>query len=229
MPSTSIISVTSASAASVPIAVSNPRVVALVEKIDNNTETLTSMTAHFVQTKELALSTQPIVMAGDFLFMKDKGFKFSFDEEHDLILFLTKEKVVTISHKAKTANQADIKQRHNRYALKLLSQKIKSLTKYFDVTVDENTVDSKTQYHLTLNPAKRRLKKRFTSIEIWVNHDHLIHRVKLTLRDGDSYDVALSDIKTNDDIDAALFDMTIPAGYQIGDKVQEMFGTGAGF
>lgn len=206
----------------------DPKVIALIEEIDAKTDSLKTMQARFTLTKNLALMKAPTVTPGDFLFRKENGFKFAFDKEHDLIVFLTTERVVTISHEAKKANDIAIKQRQNRIAQKLISQKIKSLTKYFNVELNESVVDGKEQHHLVLKPAKRRLKKRFQQIEFWVTEEHLIYRTKTTLKDGDSYDLFLQDLKINDPIEASEFDMTIPTGYEIGDKAQKMLGLGVG-
>lgn len=207
-----------------------PKVVTLIENIDAKTESLDSVRARFVFTKEIALLKQPTVMEGDFFFHKGDGVKLAFDPEHHLTAFFTTdEEVITINPETKTAFRVSVTKRQSRYAQKLLSQKIKSLTKYFDVEVAEATVDGKPSYQLTLNPAKRRLKKKFQTIQLWVNHEHMMYRAQITMKEGDTYDVSLTDQEVNVAIPEDTFKVDIPTDYTVGDTFKDMLTSGAAF
>ncbi len=203
----------------------DPGLVELVEKIDEKASNIVTLRAHFVQRKEISLLTEPVEMEGSFLIKKPDGIKFDFDPKEDLILIVNKDEMISLSHKAKKANRIKMKKRKTDLTRGILSEKIKTLLGYFNLTRASGSNGN----HLVLTPTKRKLKKKFKDVQIWVNNDHLIYKIKVTLKDGDVYELTLSDIELNVDLDSEEFDTTIPEGYELGDRMEYIFGSNVAF
>ena len=73
------------------------------------------------------------------------------------------------------------------------------------------------------------MKKKFREVHIWINSEHLIYKIKVISKDGDIYDLALSNIRLNEALPEGHFDTTIPEGYQMSDRMEFIFGAGVSF
>lgn len=204
----------------------SPELTELVNKVDAKTATIETIKARFTQRKEVSLIKDPVIMAGDFFFKRKSGFRFNFDDEHDLLIVITNEETISVSHKAKKADRIKMKKRHGRLVERLLSDKIANLSKNFRIekVTDASAGDG---HHLVLTPTKRRLKKRFTDLQIWIDKDHLIYRLKVTKKDGDVYDLSLQDAVLNEEVPQDHFELEIPEEYEMGDRMEFLFGSGA--
>ncbi|MDJ0837137.1 MAG: outer membrane lipoprotein carrier protein LolA [Acidobacteriota bacterium] len=203
----------------------DPKLAALVEKVDAKAEEINTMRADFRQRKEIYMLKEPVEMKGVFSIRRPDGMRFDFEEKEDLILIMTREDMVSLSHKAKKASSIKLKKRHGRFVQRLLSDKLGSLTKYFDMTLEEDDKG----YRLLLMPAKRKLKKRFKSIHTAVNKEYLITYIKVELTDGDIYELYLDNIQLNQELPGDIFNTVIPEGYQMGERMDSIFGAGEKF
>jgi len=204
-----------------------PDLADLIEKIDAKSEQVSTLRARFIQKREVSLLMDSPEMTGVFCLQRPYGMRFDFDEEHDLLVILNKNHMVTISHKTKTASRIKIKKRLGRFMQRLLSDKMGSLLGNFEVTLEQK--DEAKGYRLKLVPTKRKLKKKFTNIEMWVNAEYMLTRLKVTLKDGDVYDLQLQNIEINVEIAPNFFDATIPESYQLGERTDFIFGAGETF
>lgn len=202
----------------------DPKIAELVEKVDQKTATINTIKARFSQRKEVSLLKDPVVMNGDFFFKRKSGFRFDFDPEEDLLIIITAEETISLSHEARKADRIKMKKRHGRLVERLLSDKLKSLSDNFRIEEQESEETSK---HLVLTPTKRRLKKRFTDIQLWVNETYMIHKIKVTSKDGDVYELSLEKVVLNESVEDTLFHETIPEDYEMSDRMEFLFGNGA--
>ena len=204
-----------------------PDLADLIEKIDAKSEQVKTLRARFIQKREVSLLMDSPEMSGVFSLQRPHGLRFDFDDEYDLMVVLNKNHMVTISHKAKTASRIKLKKRLGRFMQRLLSDKMASLIDNFEVTLQQK--EEGEGYLLKLKPTKRKLKKKFTNIEMWVNAEYLLSRLKVTLKDGDIYDLQLQKIELNVDITPNFFDAVIPESYQLGERTDFIFGAGETF
>ncbi len=205
----------------------DPGLVELIDKIDAKSETIESIRAKFVQRKEISLLKEPVEMKGVFLLKRPDGIRFDFEPKEDLSLVMTKEEMISVSHGAKKASRIPFKKRRSELAQRILSDKLAVMLGYFTVTRASSAENG--EQRLELAPSKRKLKKRFRDIQIWVNPDYLIYRVRVTLKDGDVYDLTLTDIEENIDLVPQLFDTEIPGHYETSDRMEFIFGSGVTF
>lgn len=198
----------------------------LIDKIDAKAATIETMKARFVQRKEISLLVEPVEMKGTFYLKKRTGIKLDFDPKEDLVMVMKEEELISLSPGSKKASHIVLKKRHGRMAQRLLSDKLTNLVNNFKVERMVSNSETGKEQHLNLTPIKRRVKKRFNNIEIWVNEAYLIHRIKVVLKDGDVYQLSLDHIEINPEIDSAIFDITIPDDYEMDDRMEFLFGSG---
>ena len=203
-----------------------PGLAELVARIDQKIETVGALKADFVQRKEISLLTEPVEMRGVFYIKRPEGMRFDFEEKEDLQIIMTEDEAVSLSPAAKKATRIKMKKSHGKIAQRLLSNPLKSLLNHFSIGRVEKESEDGTHHHLQLTPTKRKLKKRFKKIEFWVNGDSLIYRIKVTQGDGDIYELILENFEINPELDADLFTVNIPENYQLGDRMEFIFGAG---
>ncbi len=206
----------------------DPGLEELVAKIDEVNSQITSLTAKFTQRKEISLLTDPIEMSGSFFLEKPNAMKFEFEPQGDLVLLVNQTEMVSISHKEKRAERIELPKRKSDLTKMLITEQLHNLLKVFSIgRVDQTGTTGDQQ--LILYPERRKLKKKFDEIRIWVNEGYLIYRIKVTSKDGDTFELHLTDIVINPPIDASVFDASIPEGYAVGDRMEFIFGPNSGF
>lgn len=200
----------------------------LVAKIDEVNSRVQTLKADFTQRKEISLLTEPIEMTGAFYLNKPVAMKFEFEPKDDMVLLINEREMVSISHKEKRAERIDLPKRKTDLTKMLITEQLHSLLKVFSIgRVDQTKTTGDQQ--LILYPERRKLKKKISEIRIWVNDELLIYRIKVTSADGDIFELQLSNIELNPELDPALFDATIPENYEIGDRLEFMLGPNSGF
>lgn len=200
----------------------DPKLAELVDAVDRRTEEITSLRASFIQRRESNLLKEPSEMRGTFSIRRPDGMRFDFEEIEDLLIVINTEEMVTISHKAKQASRLKMQKRRTRFVQRLLSDKLGSLTKYFDISF----LDADEGHNLKLTPAKRRLKKRFHYIDVHLTDDHLIEHIKVSLTDGDIYELTLEKMEVNVPMPRDFFTAKIPDGYAMGERAAFIIGLG---
>lgn len=198
-----------------------PGVAAFIESVDKRAAEVETMQGSFTQRKEISLLKDPVVMKGTFFVKKGVGLHFLYEPKEDLYLTLKDKLIVAVQPQAKKASVVEVQRRQSNIMEKLLNDKLDSLAKYFDVTMVE---EGEGVQKLTLDPSRRRVRKRFEEIVIWINKDLLIDRIKVTLKDGDIHELILAAIKVNETIDDAKFDTTVPPGFQMDERMEFLFG-----
>lgn len=206
----------------------DPGLVELIEKIDEKGASIETLCARFLQRKEISLLKEPVEKRGSFYLKKPDGIRLEFDPKEDLAIIMTNEEMVAISHGAKRADRVKLKKRRGDLAQKILSDKLNVMLNYFTITRAVKTDGSGGQ-RLVLTPSKRKVKKKFQEIQIWVNKDYLIFHIKVTSKDGDVNELLLEDIRLNEELKAGLFNTEIPEDYELGDRMEFLFGAGIAF
>jgi outer membrane lipoprotein-sorting protein len=202
----------------------DPGLVALVEQIDAKTSALQTMRAHFIHRKELELLIEPVEMEGTLYIKRPDGMRFEYEEKEDLTLIITTEEMVTLSPKAKQASRIALKKQRVDITSGILTKYLKDIIGHFNLT--RRVSDQGT--HLVLEPRLRKMKKKFREIHLWINLDYNITHMKVTIANGDTYDLELSEIEEDITLSSDLFDTHIPEGYKISEGMEAIFGPDAG-
>jgi len=200
----------------------------LVANIDRANSEIETMRAEFEQRKEISLLTDAIEMTGKFFLKRTEGMKFEFAEEDDLLLIINQEEMISISHQAKTAERIKLPRRKTDLTRLLISEQFHKLLTYFNIGRVDQT-DTTGEQQLVLLPTRRKFKKKINEIRIWVNDRFLIHRFRVVSKDGDIFELSLNNIEINPELEAGLFDAEIPDDYEVGDRLDFIFGPKASF
>ena len=198
----------------------DPALAELVDKVDKRTEEIESLRASFLQRREIALMKEPVEQKGTFSIRRPDGMRFDFVEEEDLLIVINNDDMAYVSHQAKKGGKIPIRKRQGRFVQKLLSDKLGSLVKYFDIEI----LVAEAGHHLKLLPAKRRLAKRFEEIQVWIDETYMIHRIRVLMNDGDVYELFLSEIELNVAMPEGFFHLDIPEDYQRGERLDFIIG-----
>jgi len=200
----------------------------LVKAIDEKAETISTIKAKFHQVRESTLMKDPMELRGTFFLKKPDGLKFSAVPSDDLILVITQEEMVSLSPKVKKASRIKLKKRRDFLTQHLLSKRLEAMLGFFTIAKSAKP-DAEGNHHLILTPIKRKYKKRFKEIHLWVNADHIIFKFHVMEKDGDVIRLELSDIQVNVPIDSSEFVTTIPNDYTIGERMAFILGSDLGF
>ncbi|PIE02939.1 MAG: hypothetical protein CSA81_04315 [Acidobacteria bacterium] len=204
----------------------DPAVKEIVLKIDETNQNTQTIKADFVQKKELSMLAEPMTLSGEFYLKKGKGMKFNFDAPENLEIFFTQKKIVSVSHNEKTASFKKLPKRKTDITQVLLSEKLDKLLEYFNLT--KITGDTPEEVVLLLTPRKRKMKKKFKEIRIAFNKTYMVKRIAVLEVDNDRFEVTLSNIEVNSNLEDALFVPEIPENYESGSKLNPIFGTQIG-
>lgn len=203
----------------------DPDLEALVKRVDEVNSGIHSMKAKFTQRKEISLLKDPIEVSGDFFLKKSDGIRFDYDVDEDLVLLITDREMVSLSHANKRADRVKLPRRKTDLTRLLISEQLDTIRSYFEITKVKPGSDAEDGVQeLLLLPSKRKLKKRIKEVRIWVNDAFFITGAQMTSRDGDVFELKLTDVEINPDLDPALFDSTVPEGYEVGDRFEFVFG-----
>ncbi|CAM2066481.1 Outer membrane lipoprotein carrier protein LolA [Sulfidibacter corallicola] len=205
----------------------DPELVSLIEKIDARNAAVQTMQAEFIQRREVSLLKEPIEMKGIFYMKKDTGIKFDFDPEQDMVLVITPEEMVSLSPKAKKATRIKIKKRRSSLSQYVLMENLSTILDYFQIIRTLNAEGEETRT-LILKPTKRKVKKKVSEIRLWFDESYLINKIKVVSADGDIYFLELNQIEVNKELDGDHFTTAIPEGFELGDRMEFIFGPNTG-
>lgn len=200
----------------------------LVQAIDHKAETISTIKADFHQVRDITLMTEPMEIRGTFFLKKPDGLKFYAVPEDDLIVVITEKEVVSLNPKAKKAARVELKKRRDFLTQNILTKRLEAMLGYFTITKSSNA-DSDGNHYLMLTPIKRKFKKKFKKIHLWVNSDYIIFKVHVEEKDGDVYKLELTNIQVNVPIDSSEFSTSIPSDYEMGDRMSFILGSDLGF
>lgn len=201
----------------------------LVEKIDARNAELHTMKAQFVQRREINLLRDPVEKKGVMYLKKSAGIKFDFEPKEDLTIIITPEAMVALSPAAKKADLIPIKKRNLDLTQTVLSDKLADLPDYFRITRAVSQDANDPYQRLVLVPTRRKFRKKFEELEVRINEDYLITHLKVVSADGDVFELFFDNIEVNLELDDELFDTTIPDDYEMGKRMDAIFGPGVDF
>jgi len=199
---------------------------AIVERMDAANKSTQTIKADFVQKKELSLLAEPMSLTGKFFLKKGVGMKFEFASPENLEIFFTTRKIVSIAHNERTASFKKLPKRKNDLTEVLLTEKIDKLLEYFSLSQIPPEEEGNTAILLT--PEKRKMKKRFREIRLFLKPDGLVRKISVVEHDGDYFEVVLSNTVVNSHLEDTVFEPDIPTDYQTGTSLDPILGTQIG-
>ena len=188
-----------------------PSLQEVVEHFDAAQAAVQSLEAPFTLTTRRALLKTPTVTKGT-LYLQGSDFAhFVFSAPDDLILHLTPKELVSYSPSAKQGERLKVGHviHANRKFLGL-GQKLSYLAQYFEIGLGGSS-EVQGAWFLTLTPKTLGMKRRMQAIDLWVDQKSwLPRRVLWVDRGGDSWQVDLGALKTNQPLPDSVTAFQVP-------------------
>ena len=117
----------------------------------------------------------------------------------------------------KRAERQNVKRRSERlFRYFGLGQGSAELSKTYDLELLPDDPEMPGAYLLSMSPKKRRVRKRIDDVRFWVDRESMLPvRVEYRSTDGNVRVVEFRDMRTNVDIEAALYNVELPEDVQI--------------
>lgn len=192
-----------------------PSIREIVDRFDTAQSKLETLQAPFTLTTKRAMLSTPTVHKGQLYLKYQKTFEFvhfAFQAPEDLLLHITPKALVSLNPKTKEGEMLKIgfiKNTNRRFLG--LGQNLSYLSDYFDLQVVD-TQPLPNAYHLGLKPRSLAMKRRYQTVDIWVDKDSWLPRqVQWTEKGGDSWLVELGTLVPNQPLPAPITGFKVPA------------------
>jgi outer membrane lipoprotein-sorting protein len=176
-----------------------------------------TLSAEFVQTTRSPLLNEPMVANGRFFLTKPDSVLWEYSTPEPMRFAVADGKYTGYFPDRKKAEKRDIK----RWSEQLfrffgVGQGSKELGKFYEIELGEQPGAEDKAYLLVLSPKKRRVRKRFDEVRLWVDRTSLLPvRIEYVGKDGNEREIRLLNIRFNPDLAAGLYDVAIPDGVPI--------------
>jgi outer membrane lipoprotein-sorting protein len=176
-----------------------------------------TLSAEFIQTTRSPLLKDPIVAKGRFYLTKPDSVLWEYSAPEPMRFAVADGKYTGYFPERKKAEKRDIK----RWSEQLfrffgVGQGSKELGKFYEIALGESGQAHEGAYLLVLSPKKRRVRKRFDEVRLWVDPTSLLPvRIEYVGKDGNEREIRLLNTRFNPDLAAGLYDVAIPDGVPI--------------
>ncbi len=176
-----------------------------------------TLSAEFIQTTRSPLLKDPIVAKGRFYLTKPESVLWEYSAPEPMRFAVADGKYTGYFPERKKAEKRDIK----RWSEQLfrffgVGQGSKELGKFYEIALGDSGRAQEGAYLLVLSPKKRRVRKRFDEVRLWVDARSLLPvRIEYVGKDGNEREIRLLNTRFNPELAAGLYDVAIPPGVPI--------------
>ncbi len=176
----------------------------LLNKIKSHYSSINSFRANFKQVRKSPLLKDKAITYGRFYFKKPDKLLLEFTSPYRIKIFYRKNKIYRFDEKRRAYAVLNVK-RHRENAINFLnvSRTFNFLTKYFVI----KKIETKSRdIYLIFIPRKRRVKKRFKIVEMWLDPDtYLFKKIYIEEKNGTTTTIFITDVKKNIEIKDSVF------------------------
>ncbi|MEZ5332651.1 MAG: outer membrane lipoprotein carrier protein LolA [Thermoanaerobaculia bacterium] len=190
---------------------SGERLGALVERMRQEQESLTSLQADFVQTKESSMLLEPSEAAGTFYYAAPDRVRWEYRTPDPISMVIADDRMTTWYRDLDRAEEVDVG-RQSQKILEYLGagSSLSTLLEYFDVKLHQPG-DASAPLELELEPRFERVAKRLAGMSLWIDPElYLPVRLRYIEADGDVTDYRFSNFRLNTEIPDERFRLEIP-------------------
>ena len=214
---------TAAAASGSVSGITDPELRQILERFDASQATLTTLSAKFVERKEIGLLKNAIVQKGQFYHTKPDKFLWEYTAPEPKMLLMNGKSLVAYYPVQKQAEE--IQTRLSRRLVKYfgLGQAFGDLSEYYSLTLDrENTLAG--THLVVLKPKLKRLEKRLLEVRIWLDDKvNQVRQLEYREADGDRTLFTFDEIKVNAEISPGRYEIKFPGDVHVSDSFSGFF------
>jgi outer membrane lipoprotein-sorting protein len=189
---------------------------AILERFDAAQKDARTLVAAFEEHKRVRLLVHELTQSGTFFYTAPDHFLWEYADTDGKLILLTPQELLVYYPGRKKAERVDI----SRYSKRILrffgfGQTTAELRKYYELSVAEDGQMPDT-YLLLMEPTKRRLRKRLSSIRLWIDRERMAPRqIEYVESDGDYARFTFRNLEINAPISAGKYDIRLPPDVQV--------------
>lgn len=187
------------------------RLGALVERMRLEQESLETLQADFVQTKESSMLLETAEATGTFSYAAPDRVRWEYRTPDPISLVIAEDRMTTWYRDLDRAEEVDIG-RQSQKVLEYLGagSSLGTLLEYFDVEL-HRPQDATAPLELALAPRFERVARRLAGMSLWIDPEiYLPVRLRYVEADGDVTDYRFSNIRLNGAIPDERFELDLP-------------------
>lgn len=193
-----------------PYAGLNDRLRQVLERFDAAQVDVRSLSARFVEFKEIGLLKNAVTQEGQFYHSKPDKFLWEYTAPDPKLLLMNGTSLVAYypNHKQAEVIQTRLSRKLVKYFG--LGQVFADLRNYYDLSLlDDDTVNGARAISMT--PRRKRLAKRLLEVRVWLDEElNQIRRLEYLEVDGDRTSITFEDIQVNPTIAATRYEIDLP-------------------
>ncbi|MDR3047142.1 MAG: outer membrane lipoprotein carrier protein LolA [Bacteroidales bacterium] len=176
----------------------------LLEKIAQNTKTIQSLQADFIQEKKLTYLTEMQISKGIMYYKSANQLRWEYLTPKAFSFILNNNKIIMKDAKGSMQYNAN-----SNKSVKAMSELILGM-------INGNNIQNSTNFNTTLYsngkqtlvkliPVQKELKKMFQEVLLYLNQDYIASKIELTETSGDKTTINFSSVKKNITVSETLF------------------------
>jgi len=183
----------------------------LVERMRRGQESLQTLQADFVQTKESSMLLEAAEATGTFYYAAPDRVRWEYRTPDPISMVIADDRMTTWYRDLERAEQVDIG-RQSQKVLEYLGagSSLGTLLEYFDVKLHQPQ-DPSAPLELELAPRFERVAKRLSGMSLWIDPELFLPvRLRYIEADGDVTDYRFSGFRLNGEIPDERFELDLP-------------------
>src|SRR5262245_27511451 len=192
--------------------VTDPTLARILDQWDRKQQESVTLVASFTERKDLKLLAKPVVSRGEFYYSRPNHVRWEYKEPDHKVYVITEDMYTAYFPALKRAEEVPIKKFLGKRMFRFLAvgQRIGDLARYYDFRLADRS-DVKGTNLLLLRPRSRTVRDHVAEMKIWVDETTgLPRQLQYFEPDGDTTLLAFEDMRTNVEVAAGQFKITLP-------------------
>ena len=193
----------------------DPKFAEVLKRFDAAQVQVNSLSASFVERKEIGLLKNAVVQKGRFYHTKPDKFLWEYTSPEPKILLMNGKSLVAYYPLHKEAEE--IQTRLSRRLVKYfgLGQVFADLQEYYTLSLDPNNNVAGTHL-IVMKPRQKRLEKRLQEVRLWLDSElNQVRQLEYRETDGDRTLFTFDEIQVNPSISPARYEIKLPEDVKV--------------
>jgi outer membrane lipoprotein carrier protein len=198
-----------------PYAGFDPKLRQVLQGFDAAQASVLSLSARFIERKEIGLLKNAVVQKGQFYHTKPDKFLWEYTAPEPKMLLMNGKSLVAYYPRQKQAEE--IQTRLSKRFVKYfgLGQVFADLREFYHLSLEDDPAQPDAHV-VVMRPRSKRLEKRLMEVRVWIDAAlNQVSRLEYREADGDSTLYVFSDIQVNPAIAPARYEIELPEDVQV--------------